>query len=170
MNPKIGSLKKSANFQLDGLRKKDSNWYNQKWKWELDQDHGEEDPEITFSHRRTKLKIIYEAAIDKKDQNLPEKILYNESYKDKTTIRWVWGLESWYSSQDPYPLESDLKIRGSLQSERFSLQSNGSVPHTGLPILKPRTGKMSHQNVWLWRPMEPTFVRCKVLWEIELHS
>ena len=48
---------------------------------------GEEDPEITFSHRRTKLKIIYEAAIDKKDQNLPEKIFYNESYKDKTTIR-----------------------------------------------------------------------------------
>ena len=32
-------------------------------------------------------KIIYEAVIDKKDQNLPEKIYYNESYKDKTTIR-----------------------------------------------------------------------------------
>lgn len=75
MNPKIGSLKKSTNFQLDGLRKKDSNWYNQKWKWELDQDHGEEDPEITFSHGRTKLKIIYEAVIDKKRPELTRKDL-----------------------------------------------------------------------------------------------
>ena len=89
MNPKVGSLKKSTNFQLDGLRKKDSNWYNQKWKWELDKDRGDEDPEITFSHGHTKITIIYEAIIDKKkkDQNLPEKIFYNESYKDKTTIR-----------------------------------------------------------------------------------
>ena len=68
MNPKIGSLKKSANFQLDGLRKKDSNWYNQKWKWELDQDHGEEDPEITFSHGHTKITAIYRTAISEKEQ------------------------------------------------------------------------------------------------------
>ena len=66
MNPNVGYLKKSTNFQLYGLRKKDSNWYNHKWKWELDQDHGDEDPEITFSHRHTKITIIYEAAIDKK--------------------------------------------------------------------------------------------------------
>ena len=70
------------------------------------QDGRVKEPEITFSHGHTKITIIYEAIIDKKkkDQNLPEKIFYNESYKDKTTIRQVWGLESWYSSQDPYPL------------------------------------------------------------------
>ena len=169
MNPNVGSLKKSTNFQLYGLRKKDSNWYNHKWKWELDQDHGDEDPEITFSHRHTKITIIYEAAIDKKkkkrkekkNQNLAEKIFYKKSYKDKTTIRWVWGLESWYSSQDPYPLVSDLQTGGSLQLERFSLQSNGSEPHTGLPILEPCIGKMSHQNVWLWRPMNRAYF-CEV--------
>ena len=36
-----------------------------------------EDPELTSSHRHTKIKTIYIATIEEKDRNLPEKIFYN---------------------------------------------------------------------------------------------
>ena len=37
----------------------------------------QEDPEPTSSHRYTKMTTTYRATIDKKDQNLAEKIFYN---------------------------------------------------------------------------------------------
>ena len=36
-----------------------------------------EDPELTSSHRHTKITTIYRATIEEKDQNLEERIFYN---------------------------------------------------------------------------------------------
>ena len=36
-----------------------------------------EDPELTSSHRHTKITTIYRATIEEKDQNLAERIFYN---------------------------------------------------------------------------------------------
>ena len=63
----------------------------------------QEDPNLTSSHRHTKITAISRATIDEKDQKTSRKDLSTTKDKRTTTLRWVGRTEIQYS-QDPHPL------------------------------------------------------------------
>ena len=49
----------------------------------------QKDPELSSSHRCTKITTMCRTTISEKNQNLPEKIFYNLIYKEGAIIRQV---------------------------------------------------------------------------------
>ena len=75
--------------------------------------------------------------------------------------------ETWYS-QDQYPQVDHPQIRGQLQLQTFSPGSEWSEPHVEIPRAEAlHWGKMSPQNVWLWKSLGLTCGRARELWGIE---
>ena len=114
------------------------------------EDNGVEGLELTSFCKNTKITTNWWTNIDKKDWNLPNKIVYIQRQK-RSHNEMVGGALSWYN-QSPcllggWPTNWKIIIMQSFSHSRVL------SPKPGSPAWGSRIRGRSSQSIWLWRPV-----------------